>query len=88
MDATLDCPRGVRLAHIVKLLVVLGVELHVGLELLVPHQRHVGGQHHQRLARLVLVLRRAIPLLFVPARMAATTCQGTPKMTALFMAWL
>lgn len=35
------------------------------LELLVPDELHVGGEHHEALA-LVLVLQRAAPLLLVP----------------------
>lgn len=37
-------------------LLVLGVPLDVRLERLVGHERHVGGQHHERLGRLVLIL--------------------------------
>ena len=43
-------------------LVVLGVALHVLLELFVLDKSHIGGQHHQRLASHVLELLRAVPL--------------------------
>ena len=42
--------------------VVLCVPLHVLLEYRVLDERHIGWQHHQRLALRVLILPRAIPL--------------------------
>ncbi len=57
-------------ADLEELLVVLGVQFDIGLELLVPDKCHVGGQHHERLACLVLILQGPIPLLLVPARIS------------------
>ena len=49
-----------------ELVVGLGVALDVGLELLVLNEDHVGGQHHEGLGGLVLVLLGAVPLLPLP----------------------
>ena len=46
--------------------VVLGVPLHMLLEARVLDERHVGRQHHERLAPRVLVLLRSVPLLPAP----------------------
>jgi len=47
-------------------IVVLGVLLDEGTELLVLDKSHVGWQHHKGLRSLVLVLLRAVPLSRVP----------------------
>ena len=46
--------------------VVLGVPLHMLLEVRVLDERHVGRQHHERFAPRILVLLRSVPLLPAP----------------------
>ena len=53
--------------YLKELVLVLGIRLDIRLQLLVPDERHVRGEHHQALSAGICVLLWPIPLPLNPA---------------------